>query len=602
MSPETQRHSDGSKPPLRRGFFWPRVNARGPWNLVVQPVNRVLFCLHSGAYSGVSDDRVAARLTTLHPRGRGTMKRITAAALLIMMAALAPHPTMAQDGRTLMLEGNELFRDGLYRAALLRYREANAAGLDSPLLHYNLGVTSYKVQRYDDAEASLERAVADPRRAPFALYNLGLTARAKREELAAERWFRLALERADRRELRTLAEAGLQSVTVATPASSNRRTARRFVTPTDHRVGEFNFIALARLGQDDNVYRAPSEPYIDLAQPGQPLVTPVVQSASFMPLDLLAEYVLFNEAGDTDFNFTYILNGDFYGSEFSNANEISQRFELGADVEMGRRRNIGLESAFFVRGHQETNFDPDDGLDRDIGGVDISQRFSYGAAGIKTNFDHTIGRWTWGFDLRFERRQYDDAPPVTNYDHELYYTRAGAEYAITDSTRVKLGGRYYRRLYDERLSRDINGDLLATNPALRYRYRGVELGMEHDFGRLFRLEFDYLRVDRMDLFAGYYDYDQHVYRLGGTFRAGRRFRLSIAAISRTYDYWAAFAFNDPAAGLKDLEDVSGELIMEYRITPRLALSAELWTDDVVSSDPRAAYTRSQSMIGIRWRQ
>jgi len=531
------------------------------------------------------------------------MKRRTAGSLLIVLAALVPLSVPAQvDGRALMLEGNELFRDGLYRAALLRYREASAAGLDIPLLHYNLGVTSYKVERYDDAEAALERAAADPRLAPLALYNLGLTSRAKGEPAAAERWFRLSLERADRRELRTLSERALQSVTAPSQAASGTRTSRRFVTPTDQRVGEFNFIALARLGQDDNIYRTPSEPYVDLAQPGQPLVTPVVQSASFMPLDLLAEYVLFNEAGDTDFNFTYVLNGDFYGSEFSNANQISQRFELGADIEMGRRKNIDLDSAFFVRDHRESNFDPDDGLDRDINGVDISQRYSYGAAGIRSDFGHTIGRWTWGFNLRFERRQYDDTPLVQNYDHELYYTRAGTEYAITDSTRLKLGGRYYRRFYDERLSRDRNGDLLSTNPPLRYKYRGVEVGMEHDFGRLFRLEFDYLRIDRMDQFAGYYDYDQHVYRLGTTFRPGRRFRLSIAAVSRTYEYSRAFAFNDPAAGPKDLEDVSAELTMEYRITPRLALSAELWSEDIASSDPRAAYVRSQSMIGVRWRQ
>lgn len=531
------------------------------------------------------------------------MRRNTAGALLIILTALAPLSAPAQlDGHALMLQGNELFRDGLYRAALLRYREASAAGLDVPLLHYNLGVASYKAQRYDEAEVALERAAADPRLAPLALYNLGLTSNAKGATLEAERWFRLALERADRRELRTLSEAALQSITASTAGSPTTRAARRTVTPTDRRVGEFNFIALARFGQDDNIYRAPSAPYVDLAQPGQPLVTPVVQSGSFMPLDLLAEYVLFNEVGDTDFNFTYVLNGDFYGSEFSNANQISQRFELGADVEMGRRKNIGLESAFFIRDHQETSFDPDDGLGRDINGVDISDRFAYGAAGIKSDFEHTIGRWTWGFDLRFERRQYDDTPLVANYDHSLYFTRAGTEYAITDSTRVKFGGRYYRRFYDERLSRDRNGDLLSTNLPLRYKYRGVEFGLEHDFGRLFRLEFDYLRVDRMDQFAGYYDYDQHVYRLGTTFRPSRRFRLSIAAVSRTYEYSRAFAFNDPAAGPKELEDVGAELTMEYRITPRLALSAELWTEDIVSSDPRAAYTRSQSMIGIRWRQ
>ena len=369
------------------------------------------------------------------------MKRLTPAALLICLSVLVPLAALAQtDGRSLMLEGNELFRDGLYRAALLRYREANAAGLDTPLLHYNIGVASYRAERFDDAAAALERASADPRLAPLALYNLGLTTRAKGETQAAERWFRLALERADRRELRTLSENALQSLSNQTGgAASGTRTARRSVTPREPRVGEFNFIAVASVGQDDNIYRTPSEPYVDLSQPGQPLVTPVVQSGSFMPLDLLAEYVLFNEAGDTDFNFTYVLNGDFYGSEFSNANEISQRFELGADIEMGRRKNIGLESAFFLRDHQETNFDPDDGLDRDINGTDISQRFNYGAAGVKADFEHTIGRWTWGFDMRFERRQYDDTGLVANYDHELYFTRAATEYAITDSTRIEIG-------------------------------------------------------------------------------------------------------------------------------------------------------------------
>ena len=37
-------------------------------------------------------------------------------------------------------DGNRLFRDDLYWAALLRYRQAADAGLSSPLLHYNMGV------------------------------------------------------------------------------------------------------------------------------------------------------------------------------------------------------------------------------------------------------------------------------------------------------------------------------------------------------------------------------------------------------------------------------------------------------------------------------
>jgi hypothetical protein len=533
------------------------------------------------------------------------MRRLISIIFLSLLATLGPLGAGAQmDGGALMAEGNELFRDGLHRAALLRYREANAAGLDTPLLHYNLGVTQYKLEHYSDAAASLERAAQDPALAPLALYNLGLTAHAQGEAQAAERWFRLALERAERTELRAMAGRALQTLAAGTPAVAQTRRARRIVTPRDQPVGEFNFLVVARIGQDDNIYRSPSQPYVDLAQAGQPLVTPVVQSGSFMPVDLLAEYVLFNEAGDTDFNFTYVMNGDFYDSEFNNANEVSQRFEIGADVVLGERdrHRRTLQSAFFLRDHKETNFDPDDGLDRDINGVDISDRFSYGAAGVRTEYEHTLGPWTWGFDLRFERRRYHDEPLVDNYDHELYFTRASAQYAFSDVTRLSVGGRYYRRFYDERLSRDSNGDLLAANLPLRYKYRGVQLGVEQDLGARFRLEFDYLRLDRMDQFQGYYDYDQDVFRLGATYRPNRRLRLSVAALSRVYDYSQAQAFNDPAGGPREFDDVEAELLVEYQITPRLGLWMELTSEEVTSTDPRAEYARAQSTLGVKWRQ
>ena len=50
-----------------------------------------------------------------------------------------------------MAEGNALVRSGVYRTALLRYREAAAAGLDTPLLHYNLGVVHYELGDFDES-------------------------------------------------------------------------------------------------------------------------------------------------------------------------------------------------------------------------------------------------------------------------------------------------------------------------------------------------------------------------------------------------------------------------------------------------------------------
>jgi len=537
-----------------------------------------------------------------------TVKRFihSFALLAVIVVAL---PARAQiGGEELLQEGNGLFRSGLYGAALLRYREASAAGVDSALLHYNLGVVHYKLGQYGEAERWLLRASENPRFAAISAYNLGLTYRAERRTADAREWFRRAADRTSDRRLRRLAEGAAMSIGVDSRASASARAVSDPRLPirkhgADARIGQFRLLTIARLGQDDNVYRAPSAPYVDLAAAGQPTVTPVVQSASFMPVDLVAEYVLENEAGDTDFIFGYRMQGDFYDSEFSNANRVSQRFDIGADIvlaEEGNRRRT-VESAFFILNHQETNFDPDDGLDRDISGVDISDQFAYRGAGAEGEFAHTLGAWQWGFDIRLERREYEDVPLVANYDHEFYFTRAEVEYAFNDATSLSFGLRRYRRLYDERLARDLNGDLLITNPSLRYDYRGVQLGFERQLTRSFTIHLDYLLLDRVDEFLGYYDYTQNVVRLRGTFRPNRRLYLSIGAVSRTYDYPNAFAFNEPVAGLRELDGTDAELHMEYRITNKLSIWGAIEVTDVTSSDARSQYSRSVSMLGMKWR-
>ncbi len=50
-------------------------------------------------------------------------------------------------------DGNRLFRDDLYWAALLRYRQAADEGLSSPLLHYNMGIAHYRAGQHVRAGA-----------------------------------------------------------------------------------------------------------------------------------------------------------------------------------------------------------------------------------------------------------------------------------------------------------------------------------------------------------------------------------------------------------------------------------------------------------------
>ena len=76
----------------------------------------------------------------------------------------------------------------------------------------------------------------------------------------------------------------------------------------------------------------------------------------------------------------------------------------------------------------------------------------------------------------------------------------------------------------------------------------------------------------------------------------------MSALARSYDYPRAFAFHVPAGGTRELEELGVELEAEYRITRHLVLVAELNSLDVTSTDARAEYLRTQSMLGVEWRR
>jgi hypothetical protein len=133
-------------------------------------------------------------------------------------------------------------------------------------------------------------------------------------------------------------------------------------------------------------------------------------------------------------------------------------------------------------------------------------------------------------------------------------------------------------------------------------HRGLQLGLERQIGSAVDLEADYLRLDRADGFVGYYDYTQDVLRVRLGFRPMARLDVSLAAVARSYDYPRAFAFHVEAGGARELEEVGLVLEAAYRITPRLELSAELESLDVTSTDARAAYLRTQAMLGVEWRR
>jgi hypothetical protein len=144
--------------------------------------------------------------------------------------------------------------------------------------------------------------------------------------------------------------------------------------------------------------------------------------------------------------------------------------------------------------------------------------------------------------------------------------------------------------------------MLDTNPALEYGYQGIELGVTRKISHYLELDLSYLLLDRTDRFVGYDDYAQDVLRLRATIDPGPRFSISFDVLSRVYEYPNAFAFNTPGADSKEIDDLSGELQLEFRINRNFVLFAQLATSEVTSTDARAEYSRAQTMLGVSWRR
>ncbi len=205
---------------------------------------------------------------------RGRRLTTSAAALLAVFLWAAPiSQAAAVNAYDAFADGNRLFRDDLYWAALLRYQEAIEAGMDSPLLYYNMGVAHYRADQHNRARAAFLRATYSRTLREVSHYNLGLNAYAAGNIDEALDWFRQARDQDKDLKIRELAIAAIsrirseqrESDVLLTRIESRRETE----SPTNFDVSSY-----LGFGSEDNVFRAPSQPYVDFADPTMPLVTP----------------------------------------------------------------------------------------------------------------------------------------------------------------------------------------------------------------------------------------------------------------------------------------------------------------------------------------
>jgi len=523
--------------------------------------------------------------------------------LLALFASLVPtQAAHAMTAGQYFADGNRLFRDDLYWAALLRYNQAAEAGLDTPLLHYNTGVAHYRAGQHIRARASLLQAINDPTLRIATQYNLGLNAWALGETDEALRWFRLVRDQEQDRKLQKFAVVAISRIRIAGEEQTD------YEVLVEEREEKRNFTDLelrirTGYGHDDNAFRSPDTPYVDLANPAQPVVVPVVQSGAYVPLKLSAKYQI-NSLPFEGFYGAYRLSGRYYvDEELDNANEYVHEVSFGSEYEREdeeKKRERRVHSAFRVTQHDEVYYDPDDGLARDANDINIQDRMNYLQYGPELSARQSGEKISFGLKVKGQLWDYDDVDEVPEYDHEYFLFNLFGQWKFTNTSLLRVTTEYYTRRYGDRPAYDLDGQQRIGNPDLRYDYISLGLRARQRITDSMWFGFDVERTERDDKYVGYNDYTRDSFAFEFHWNPNYRFDFEIEGEYRDYDYSNAFAFHEPTAGPKTQESLDVTLDVSYRMTRRFSLFAGVEYREVVSNDIRIQYDRMQYVLGLRY--
>ena len=501
-------------------------------------------------------------------------------------------------------DGNRLYRDDLYWAALLRYQQAGESGMNTALLNYNMGIAHYQAGQHIRAREALMKALDSPSLRVPAQYNLGLNAYAAGNYDEALRWFRLARDQQVNEKLADYARVAIARIrkrqAVDDPIVVEAKKRRR-----EARFTDLDLSATVSFGTDSNVFRSPAEAYIDFSDAALPPVTPEVRSGAFMPVDLKARYTV-NSLKFEGFFTEYRLAGRYYqDKELENANEYSHEFGFGSeyrrkDEDKGRERRV--YSAFKIAQHDEVYFDPDDGGSRVINNSPLDDRFNYVRYGPELLLRQSWQRLRIGLRAKGQLWNYEQVDEVPEWDHEYFVFGLYTQYRFTPTSILRFTVDKSSRRFGDRRARDADGSLDVNNDLLRYDYLDVAVLARQRITDSMWFGVEYERSEREDRFVGYYDYARDSYGAEFRWRIGRRFELAAEGYYRLYDYPNAFAFNNPALPRKTLERIDGNLTATFRMTRHLSLVFEAEYRDQASNDSRIQYDRNQFVLGIRWAQ
>lgn len=128
---------------------------------------------------------------------------------LMIVLFMSPPISQAQDATTSFNQGIVAFKNKDYQRAIELFKQAGSLGFNKPALHYNLGVSYYKIGRYQAAESEFLPLTKVPSMSALAYYNLGLVAAQQNNNSLALSRFKLANETAENPKLKSLSAVAI---------------------------------------------------------------------------------------------------------------------------------------------------------------------------------------------------------------------------------------------------------------------------------------------------------------------------------------------------------------------------------------------------------
>jgi len=416
----------------------------------------------------------------------------------------------------------------------------------------------------------------------------------------ALRWFRLARDQDLNKKIQAHAVVAISRIRDERAAPDEFEI--RVVEREEKRdFTDLQLHAVVGFGSDSNVFRSPSQPYIDFSNPLRPLVTPVVSSGTFVPINFTAKYLI-NTLKFEGFYVAYRLSGRYYPDTLlENGNEYQHEASFGSDYyrkEGNREREV--RSAFRVAKHDETYYDPDDGGVRVVGGVEVEERMDYLRFGPDFNFRQSYEHIAIGGMLTGQLWDYSEQDAVAQYDHEYFRLNLYGQYELFESTLLRVTWEGSTRRYSDRPAHDLDGQQRIGNPNLRYDYFALAFTARQRILDTLWVGLIAKRTERVDAYLAYNSYLVDSVGLEASWSPSNRFRIEAHGAYLVYDYPNAFAFHEPTAGNKTQESAYANLIGTFRITGQLSLVAKASYRETVSNDTRIQYERNMYSLGIRW--